>query len=195
MKLVYPQDITLPMDYDALVVPTNSFLCGSKNKGYWLFRARKNVETRVHEKAGSALQKELDTSVPFLNEESKIKGKVGDVIRTSAYGDLKHMKSLYHVVVPRTYSTQTPKHIDELRECYQKVLEIAILESGVEKVGMPSLGSGIGGIEPNISADQFIAACEQLDGKLSVECSFIERKPFIMWQKALEKYKRSTSGS
>lgn len=197
VDLVYPQDITEGSSCQALVCPTNSFLCGSSNTGYWLFRARVNVETRVHAMAGSSLQKELDT-LPYLNSESKIKANVGDVIKTRAYGTLaQHLQCLYHVVVPSiAYSQQTPRHIEELRTCYLKVIETACLESGVEKLGIPSLGSGVGNIDPTESANQFIAACQeknqqeqQARRQLSVEVSFVEKRPFILWQKALAKYR------
>ena len=165
--LAYPQDITSSRVAEALVVPTNSFLCGSSNKDYWLFKSRKNVETRVHEECGQSLQRELD-SLPFINEDSKNKAAVTAVVKTLAYGNLKRMQNLYHVVVPRTYSTVNDSHIDQLHQSYQNCMSMAFDESGIKKLGMPALGCGIGAMEPQISCEEFVRAVEGFPGRKRV---------------------------
>ena len=198
VSLVYPQDITKSSVAQAVVVPTNQFLCGSNNKDYWLFKSRKNVETRVHEECGHSLQQELD-SLPFLHEGSKDKAAIGSVVKTSAYGNLQHMKSLYHVVVPRTYSTVNTLHISQLYQSFLNCISMAFQEDGVNHLGMPALGCGIGAIEPRISCEAFTAACEIIskNDKSDCECrfievSFIENKPFVIWQKYLSSFTMST---
>ena len=155
-----------------------------------MFKGRKNCETRIHEEAGPDLMRELK-QLPIL-DETKMKARVTDVIRTAASGNLSHFKCILHVVGPRTYNVVNDAHLVELQQTYLNCIQSAMREEGAMTLSMPALGCGIGDIDPRLSAQSFLSALDlalgaEKEGVLDrIEFSFIEKKPFLIFSKLLQ---------
>ena len=118
-----------PHPVGIVVNPSNIGLQGSKNKSYWMFSGRKNVDTRLHELCGPDLQRACDE----IDDKAKPR-HIGAFARTPAF-NWTQVDSIVHVVTPRMNEiirndndkkhSETKTFYKALEECYSAPLLLA----------------------------------------------------------------------
>ncbi len=178
-------------DSDIIVNPSNIGLLGSTNKNYWMFTGRKNVDTAVHSKAGSLLQKEC-------NKLSNLAQNPGDGVLTSSYKLEKNgTKKIAFVVTPRM-TTIVQNALDnsqegllfqkQLKACFKFPLQAAD-DYGYKSISMPALSCGVGQCDPHISAKLMLETMleyfkEKENSSIrSITCCMIEKKTYSIFTK------------
>jgi len=129
-------DIIKIKNVDIIVTSSNENLMGNKNKSYWRFNGRINVDGAIRNESN---EEELD-----LMLKDKVL-KQGDVIITNATGNLKNnFKFVIHTVVPDgAYGYNNNNSDNILKQCYINSLKAAdelICECSIV---FPALGCGV----------------------------------------------------